>query len=367
MDGAEIAARFAAAGEYADATGKRVERRTEALLRPGIPTFAEVPPVSMDELQGLDAVIYGIPYEGFVVKDPRTFYPQGAVPAPGHDVYSRPGAFAAPDAIRQASMFFSFDHSNGLMPERDIVVGDHLRIGDAGDAVVGDQRPEQLLEWLPGEIEKIVSAGAVPLVIGGDHLIPVPILSGIFAATGRKLGVVTYDAHYDMSWYPRYWAGSQWGRAMEMGVLDPANLVSIGIRGFRNSAFWQRAVDELGIRYYTIADIDRLGIEEVSRQAQQRALDGVDAIYVSIDVDIFDPAAAPAQKYPEPGGLDAREMITSLRTLLDGVADKLAGFDFCCLAPHYDHQHHGAAVAGRCFMEVLASLAVGRKQAAEGS
>ena len=363
MDKEQVTERFAVADRRARQFPARVERRAEALLRPGVPTFAEVPRVTTDDLAGFDAVVYGIPFEGFVVKDPRTFYPQGTAPPPGHDIYSRPGAYEAPTAIRQASKFFSFDHSNGLMPERGIVLGEHIKVADAGDALVGDQTPEQLLQWLPGEIAKIASSGAVPLVMGGDHLIPVPVLSGLYAATGKRVGVVTYDAHYDLSWYPRYWAGSQWARAMEMGVLEPRNLVHIGVRGFRNSAFWHYAARELGTEVYTIADVEDLGIAEVSRRARRQALDGVDALYVSIDVDIFDPAAVPAQKYPEPGGLTAREMISSLRTLLDGTAAHLVGFDFCCLGPHYDHQHHGSAVAARCFMEVLAALAATRKTA----
>ena len=361
MEHKEIVEMFDRAGALAEQAGPRVERRPEALIRPGVPTFAEVPHVGLDSLADLDAVFYGIPFEGFVVKDPRNFYPQGTAPAPGHDVYSRPGAFEAPTAIRKASLFYSIDHSNWLLPERGIVIGDHLRTGDLGDAPIGTQRPEEILEWLPGNISKIVQAGAVPLIFGGDHSVSLPTIAGIYAALGKKLGVVTYDAHYDLSWYPRYWAGSQWARAMELGALDPKNLVHIGIRGVRNSHFWHSAAAELGTTVLTIDDIERRGIEEVSQQAREQALDGCDALYVSIDVDVFDPANVPAQKYPEVGGLTSREMFRSLRTVL-GDGTELVGFDFSCLGPAYDHQYHGAAVAGRCYVEVLAALAAGRRK-----
>ncbi|MFI9625911.1 arginase family protein [Streptomyces sp. NPDC052042] len=360
MGNEQIEARFDRAAAVAELSGTRVERRAEALLRPGVPTFAEVDRVRLGGLRDYDAVFYGIPFEGFVVKDPRNFYPQGTAPAPGHDVYSRPGAYEAPTAIRQASLFYSIDHSNWLLPERGLVVGDHLRVGDLGDAPIGEQSPEEILEWLPGHISEITRAGAVPLIFGGDHSVSLPTIAGIFAATGKKLGVVTYDAHYDLSWYPRYWAGSQWARAMELGALDPANLVHLGIRGVRNSHFWHAAAAELGTTVLTIDDIERRGIEEVSVEARERALSGCDALYVSIDVDVFDPAALPAQKYPEVGGLTTREMLCSLRTVL-GDGRELVGFDFSCLGPAYDHQHHGAAVAGRCYIEVLAALAAGRK------
>lgn len=353
---------FDRAGDVAKRSDARVERRSEALLRPGVPTFAEVQRTTPGSVEGCDAVFYGIPFEGFVVKDPRNFYPQGTAPPPGHDVYSRPGAYEAPAAIRQASLFYSVDHSNWLLPERGLTVGDHLTVGDAGDAPVGEQTPEELLEWLPDSISSITRAGAVPLILGGDHSVSLPTIAGIHAATGKKLGVVTYDAHYDLSWFPRYWAGSQWARAMELGALDPANLVHVGIRGVRNSQFWHAAARELGTTVLTIDDIEARGVHEVSVEARERALAGCDALYVSIDVDVFDPANVPAQKYPEVGGLTTREMLVSLRTVL-GDGRELVGFDFSCLGPAYDHQHHGAAVAGRCYVEVLAALAAGRRAA----
>lgn len=359
MDAHEVSKRFNKVDEIAKSKGPRVERRAEALIKPGVPTFAEVPRLRSPQTEGYDAAFYGIPYEGFVVKDPRNFYPQGTAPPPGHDVYSRPGAFEAPDAIRKASMFYSIDHSNWLLPERGIVIGDHLKVGDLGDAPIADETPEEILEWLPDDIAEITNSGTVPLILGGDHSVSYPTIAGIYKALGKKLGVITYDSHYDLSWYPRYWAGSQWARAMELGALEPENLVHVGIRGVRNSHFWHEAAHELGTTIITIDDIERQGILEVSTQAREMALNGCDALYVSIDVDVFDPAYVPAQKYPEVGGLTTREVLQSLRTVL-GDGKELVGFDFSCLGPAYDHQFHGAAVAGRTYVEVLAALASGK-------
>lgn len=356
MDHERLTDAFARAEEAAAAAPWRVERRAEALLRHGVPTFAEAPRIRPQAATGYDAIVYGIPFEGLVVKDPRTFYPQGTGPAPGSDVYSRPGAYDAPEAIRRASLFYSLDHSGGLMPERGLALADHLRLADAGDAAVGEQTPEELLQWVPGELEHLIRAGAVPLVIGGDHLVPIFALTALHRALGARVGVITYDSHYDLSWEPRYWAGSQWARAMELGVLAPQNLVHIGIRGLRNSVFWQAAANELGVSSFTMADVEQRGLEDVGAEALERALDGVDALYVSVDVDAFDPAAVPAQKYPEPGGFSTREVIASLRQVI-GDASALVGFDFCCLGPAYDHQHTGSAVAARCFVEVLGALA----------
>lgn len=356
MNPQELTAAFDAVRRRAELGPARVERRSEALLAPGIPTFAETPPIAIEQASDYDAVVYGIPFEGAVVKDPRTFYPQGTAPEPGSDLYSRPGAYAAPAAIRQASKLYSLDHSNGLMPERGLAIGEHLRVADAGDAAIGRQLPEQLVEWVPDRIAEIAGRGAIPLVIGGDHLVPLFSVAGIFKATGKRVGVISYDSHLDLSWEPRYWAGSQWPRLMELGALDPRNLVQIGIRGLRNSAFWDAAASELGVRYFTMADVARHGLEEIGRRALDLALDGCDLLYVSVDVDAFDPAAVPAQKYPEPGGFSSRELIYSLRSVI-GDADTLAGFDFCELGAAYDHQATGAAVAARCYVEVLGALA----------
>ena len=357
MTGDDLQDAFGRAGEAAERSSARVERRSQALIAPGVPTFLEAPRVDLEEMPaGLDAVFLGVPFEGVVVRDPRTFYPQGTAPAPGHDLYSRPGAYQAPAAIRQASLFFSLDHSNGLMPELGLSLGESLGIADAGDVDVAQAPAQRALVEASAAVRRILGAGAVPLVAGGDHLVTLFVLAGIFEATGGPVGVITYDSHYDLSWEPRYWAGSQWARAMELGALRPRNLAQIGIRGLRNSVFWDAARRELGVNSYTIADVEERGLDAVTAEAIERASDGVDALYVSIDVDAFEPSACPAQKYPEPGGFSAREVLRSLRRVMaDGAP--LAGFDLCCLGPAYDRDHLGSSVAARCFVEVLGGLA----------
>lgn len=362
----EVETAFARAGELARQAPARVERRIEAMLARGVPTFLESPRVELDaSLEGFDAVVLGLPFESVIVKDPRTFYPQGTAPPPGTDLYAREGSYDAPAAIRKASIFFSLEHSHGFTAEKGLRIGDHIRLGDAGDLAVRELQPERALQLAAAAVEKIVRAGAVPLVIGGDHLISLFVLAGIRAATGKKIGVITYDAHLDLSWEPRYWAGSQWARAMELGALDPRNLVQIGVRGLRNSIFWQHAAEELGVRYFSMADVDRLGLEEVNRQALERARDGTDLLYLSVDVDAFEPTVLPAQKYPEPGGFGTREIVRSIEHVISGGGG-VCGFDFSELAPAFDLDCYGAAIAARCFVEVLGCLAAARAEVAEG-
>ncbi len=353
----ELEAAFARAQERARRAPARVERRVERLLARDVPTFLECPWVDLSAVPSdVDAVVLGVPFESVVPKDPRTFYPQGAAPPPGEDLYARHGSYEAPAAIRRGSILFSLDHSHGLMLEKDLRLGDHLRIGDAGDLSLRELGPEQALAAASRAIEAIARAGAIPVVLGGDHLITLFVLAGIHAATGKKIGVVTYDAHLDLSWEPRYWAGSQWARAMELGALDPRNLVQIGVRGLRNSILWREVAEELGVRYYSMAEVDRLGLDRVTSEAVHRARDGADLLYLSIDVDAFEPTALPAQKYPEPGGLGVREV---LRSIEQAVAEggEVCGLDFVELAPAFDLDCYGAAVACRCLIEGLASIA----------
>jgi arginase family enzyme len=356
----ELEAAFARAGELARRSPARVERRIEAIFSRGVPTFMECPRVELEDgLEGFDAVVLGLPFESVIVKDPRTFYPQGTAPPPGEDLYARQGSYDAPAAIRRASMYFSLDHSQGFMPEKRLRIGDLIKLGDAGDLPIRELPPERAAEVAAAAVERIVRAGAFPLVIGGDHLIAYFVLAGIHAATGKKIGVIAYDAHLDLSWEPRYWAGSQWARAMELGALDPRNLVQIGVRGLRNSVFWQHAAEELGVRYFSMADVDRLGLEEVNRQALERARDGADLLYLSVDVDAFEPTVLPAQKYPEPAGFTAREIVRSIEQVMaDGHG--ICGFDFNELGAPYDLDHYGAALAARCLVEVLGGLAARR-------
>src|SRR5262245_19015339 len=143
----EIADAFGRAGEAGRRAPWRVERRVESLLARETPTFLECPRVDLDgDLSGYDAIGLGLPFESVIVKDPRTFYPQGTAPPPGADIYARQGSYHAPAAIRRASIFFSLDHSGGWLPEHRLVLGEHVRLGDAGDLALRELAPQQALE-----------------------------------------------------------------------------------------------------------------------------------------------------------------------------------------------------------------------------
>ena len=359
MDPKDVKAAWDRAARRAATAKGRPERTMLPILRDDIPTFMEAPAAaSADELAGADVAVLGIPYEGVKLLDPVTYAPALAAPAPEGSVYYRSGADDGPAAIRRHSIFYSLRHGRGLIPEagRDLVILDHLRVVDYGDVVVDQADVETTFLRAHEKLADIIAAGAVPIVFGGDHSIPIPVLQVLAGKLAGKLGVVTLDSHFDLSFEPKYWAGSQWARAFELGVVEPANFVQIGIRGVRESLADKHVADELGHQYFTMADIDDAGIAAVAQEALETATAGTEALYISLDIDVVDTAHG-GQKYPDPAGLSARELVRALRILSTG---RLAAFDICCLAPRYDLQGHLSQLAARAAAEVIAGIALQR-------
>jgi len=340
MDTKKVREAFERGAAKAASRQGRAERVMAPILHGDVPTFVEAPPASSPtELEGAGAAILGIPFEGVKLLDPVTYAPANAAPAPDGSIYFRSGADAGPDAIRRHSVFYSLRHGRGFVPEADpgLVILDHLRVVDYGDVAVVPGDVEETFLRAHSKLADILAAGAVPIVFGGDHSIPIPVLQVLAGKLNGKLGIVVFDSHFDMSYEPKYWAGSQWARAFDLGVVEPENFVQIGLRGGRES-------------------LAELGVVTVAQEALETATAGTEALYLSLDIDVVDPAHG-GQKYPDPAGLSAREVIRALRVLARGP---IAGFDICCLAPRYDLQGHLSQLAARAALEVIAGLALQR-------
>jgi arginase family enzyme len=200
----------------------------------------------------------------------------------------------------------------------------------------------------------------VPLVCGGDHAITWPVAQAVAQTMPGRLGLIHFDSHYDLAWDPPYYAGSQWAQILAQPNVETANFCQIGIRGLRQTAFEMEVARELGHSVFTMADVDREGIEAISDAALERAGDGTDGVYVSLDIDVVDPVYCPAQKYPEPAGLTSKQIIAALRRI--GQRVEIRGFDLCCLGPQYDDRvGTGSHLAARLFVEVMAAMAWRRK------
>ena len=124
----------------------------------------------------------------------------------------------------------------------------------------------------------IVAAGAVPIVFGGDHTVPIPTMKAVLKPRKEKVGLIVFDSHLDLCNDPLNWASSQWYQAFELGKIDPSNFVEIGMRGVRNGLYERNVAKGLGHRYITIDEIKDRGIKDVMDEALAIATDGTDGI-----------------------------------------------------------------------------------------
>ena len=314
------------------------ERMDDRPAYTGIPTFLGVPALADAEAlrqEKPDVVIIGAPTDTAVTH--------------------RPGARFGPRAIRGASYLGRSIHHLGLGVEPLKV----LRVFDYDDAdvVPGDiDRTNAAIRLKVGEV---VRAGALPIVLGGDHSITFPSALAVADVLGHgRLGMVHFDAHADTaddSWGVLLSHGTPMRRLIESGAVPGGSFVQIGLRGYwpPPSVFeWMR---DQGLRWHTIHDIQRRGFDEVLSEAIAQALDGPERVYLSVDIDVLDPAYAPGTGTPEPGGLTAQELLRAVREVT--LQTELAGVDIVEVSPPYDSAEITAEVAHRVVLEVLSALA----------
>jgi agmatinase len=291
----------------------------------------------------VDAVIFGMPFDGIATL--------------------RGGETrAAPGAVRRMSMLYG-----GYNLDWDFDVFQYLRAADRGDVdIVPGNTPasyERLERWA-GEI---VAAGAVPMMIGGDHGVTYPAVKAVVEHHKRMTGLVVFDTHLDLSESfrnDRLTRASPLKRICELEWIDPRRIAVIGAKGPRNPPEWMPLARELGIRVYTIGEVDVRGIRAVAEEALSIAMPGDVPPYLSIDIDSVDASAAPGTNSIEVGGLTSRELLTGIRI----VAERgLSGFDVVEVAPTWDTvSRTTATLAARAIAEALAALAApaaGRRRA----
>ena len=295
----------------------------------GIPTFMRLPHVPLEQAAGIDIGLIGIPWDAGTT--------------------NRPGARFGPRQVREMSAMMREVH-----PVSRIKPYELANCADLGDVEV---HPIDLMESL-ARIERFyVEAqrqGIVPLSVGGDHLLTLPVMRAI--GRERPLGMVHIDAHTDtndLSWgEQKFTHGTPFRRAIEEGLLDPKRVVQIAIRGTLYSdgdLDWGRAQ---GIRLITIEEFHELGLAQVLDVV--RAVVGDGATYLSFDVDSLDPAFAAGTGTPEVGGLTTIEAQRLLRGLrgIDFVAA-----DVVEVSPPFDPSGNTALVAASMLFEILCLLA----------
>jgi agmatinase len=283
--------------------------------------------------------------------------------APLDDAAShRPGARFGPRAIRQAS-YTQGEHSLQLDVEPFTV----LDVVDAGDANVVPAWLDRGHAMIYRKVLDVAATGAIPIVLGGDHSITWPSASAVAQArAGRRIGIVHFDAHADTGdhqWGVLAGHGQPMRRLIESGAVAGRNFVQVGLRGYWPSATVFEWMKAQGMRWHLMREIEERGAEAVVDDAIAEALDGPDAIYLSVDIDVIDPGMAPGTGTPEPGGLLTRELLRAVRRIVGSV--ELAGMDVVEVSPPYDHAEVTATAAHRTVLEALSALAVRKRDGAQ--
>jgi agmatinase len=286
------------------------------------------------ELAGVDVAIVGAPFDDLVS--------------------DRPGARFGPRAIRSASW------GPGVHLEANVDGLVELRVVDFGDAPVvpaDAARSHAAIEELVGQV---VGAGAVPIVLGGDHSITEP--NGRACAGQEPLGLLHFDTHTDTArevFGVALSHGTPMFRLVEGGVVDPKRYVQIGLRGYwpgEQEFAWQR---ERGIEAWFMHDVRKLGIEEIIERAIVRI--GPGPVFLTVDVDVLDPAFAPGTGTPEPGGMTPADLLRAVRTAASQL--EIVAADVVEVSPTaVGSADVTALVADRIVREILAGIATRRRR-----
>ena len=307
----------------------------------GPTTFAKLPWVTdPGELRGrgVDVAIVGAPFDDAV----------------SH----RPGARFGPRAIREAQYTSGSIHSLQLLNEPFEI----LTVVDAGDANIVPAAITRGHALIYRKVREVAETGAIPIVLGGDHSITWPSASAVASVRHPStIGIVHFDAHADTA-SETYGVveshGTPMRRLIESGAVLGRNFVQVGLRGYWPPPDVFAWMQEQGMRWHLMTEIEERGAEAVIDDAIAEALEGADSIYLSVDIDVLDPGSAPGTGTPEPGGLLPRELLRAIRRIVGSV--ELAGMDIVEVAPPYDHAEVTAMAANRCALEAISALAARR-------
>ncbi len=280
--------------------------------------------------------------------------------APFDDAVShRSGARFGPRAIREAQ--YTSGSVNSL--QLGIEPFEHLTVVDAGDANIVPAWIERAHAMVYRKVREVAATGAIPIVLGGDHSITWPSATAVAETRRpRSIGIVHFDAHADTAtddWGVLAGHGTPMRRLIESGAVAGRNFVQVGLRGYWPPVETFKWMQEQGMRYHFMREIEERGAEAVIADAIAEALDGPDLIYLSLDIDVIDPGLAPGTGTPEPGGMLTREVLRAIRQIV-GVVD-LAGMDIVEVSPPYDHAETTAMAANRAALEAISALALRKR------
>ena len=228
---------------------------------------------------------------------------------------------------------------------------------------------EKALGALEAAVEKVTRAGAIPVVLGGDHSIAFPDAKGVANVLGHgRVSMIHFDAHADTGDIE---FGSLWGhgqpmrRLIESGALRGDRFLQVGLRGYWPGPETLDWMAGQRMRSYEMTEIVHRGLDDVLTEAFTIATDECDGVFLSVDIDVCDPGHAPGTGTPEPGGLTARELLDAVRRIC--LELPVVGIDVVEVSPPYDHADITAALANRVVLEALSAIARRRRDQRDGT
>ena len=273
----------------------------------GLTTFARLPRV--EDVSNYDVAVVGVPFDAGVTY--------------------RPGARFGPSHVRQASRLLR-PHN----PALDVDPFAECQVVDAGDLLFNPFSINEAVVEIEEAAHELIRGGSRLITIGGDHTIAYPLLKAMNRVHG-PVALVHFDAHLD-TWESYFnmplTHGTPFRRASEEGLFVKGSSVHVGIRGSVYSADDMTSDAELGFRIVRSMDFERKGVDQIV--GDLRSTIGDMPLYVSVDIDVLDPAHAPGTGTPEAGGMTSREVLA----ILQGFGGlNLVGADIVEVAPAYDH------------------------------
>ncbi|WGD37663.1 agmatinase [Lysinibacter sp. HNR] len=287
-----------------------------------LPTFQEVPRA--------DIAVIGVPWDT--------------------GVSYRPGARFGPQHIRQSSRLL-----RPYNPALEVSPFGVQQVVDGGDIAINPFNIGEAIESLQENAHQLVSSGTRLVTLGGDHTIALPLLRSVSAIHG-PVALLHFDAHldtWDTYFGAEYTHGTPFRRAVEEGLLDTEAICHVGTRG---PLYGHRDLEDdrrFGFGIVTSADVFRKGVDEIAASLRDRV--GNRPLYISIDIDVLDPAHAPGTGTPEAGGLTSRELLEILRGL---AGMNVVGADVVEVAPAYDHAELTGVAASHVAYDLLSLIAL---------
>jgi agmatinase len=311
----------------------------------GIPTFMGFPvAMNPDDLRagGVDVAVIGAPVD------------MGG---------GRRGASWGPRGLRTAEQYIPWGQGTHVVaPHQHVGITPfgELKCVDYGDAGVDPMDIVESHVEIRARVREIIEAGAMPLVLGGDHSIMRPDVAAMADVYGPgNVGVIHFDAHYDAgdnAFGHPVSHGTMIRRLLEEEHLLGKNFVQVGMRGWvptQSDMDWMR---EQEIKTHYMAEIERDGLAAVVERAIAEASDGPDYLFLSVDIDCLDPAFAPGTGTPEPGGFTPRELFPFIRRLC--AETNVVGMELVEVAPLLDPSYLTAFNGLRIAQEAITGWAM---------